>query len=103
MRVGLEWLSKVQFRYRRPARRKPRYPAPCQKVCVRASTSGSFQTSLVYRLGDDTLTDSETPHVDLIAKALGNLVDEVVFKLLGLHIDIRLRPDQRTHVPLDVC
>ena len=64
---------------------------------------GLFKHRSGIGLRDNTFTDSETPNVDLIAKALGNLIDEVVFVLLGFRIDIRLCPDQGTYVSLDVC
>ena len=72
-----------------------------QVACVHPGL-GLFKHRSCIGLRDDTFADPETANVDLVAKALGNLVDEVVLELLWLHIDIGLCPDQGTHIPLDV-
>lgn len=62
---------------------------------------GLFEHRSRIRLRDNTFADAEAPNIDPIAKALRNLVDEIMFIAFRLHIDIALRPDQSAHVALD--
>ena len=64
---------------------------------------GLFKHCLSIGLRHDAFADAKTANVDFVAKALGNLVDEVVLVALRFNVDVGLRPDQGAHIAFDAC
>ena len=59
---------------------------------------GPFKHCLSIGLRHDAFADAKTANVDFVAKALGDLVDEVVLVALRFNVDVGLRPDQGARI-----
>ena len=86
-----------------PVRRTLRHPRGVKKFSRVHPGLGPFKHCLSIGLRHDAFADAKTANVDFVAKAFGNLVNEIVFVSFRFNVDVGLCPDQSMHVAFDAC